>query len=91
MAVVPAVCQPFAEEFFKRLRELDDIEENLGALLECEKRYGTNRGIDILRAELKGRFEDVKIELKDRLGGIEVCTRREAGDIEELLSMRKGL
>lgn len=91
VAVVPAACKQFTEKFFEQLRELDDIEENLGALLEYEKRYGTNRGIDILRVELKDRFESVKIELKDRLGGIEECTRREAGDIEELLSMKAGL
>lgn len=91
VAVVPPACKPFTEKFFEQLRELDDIEDNLGALLEFEHRFGTNRGIDIIRADLKSRFDEVQTELKDRLGGIEVCTRREAGDIEELLSMKKGL
>jgi hypothetical protein len=81
VAVVPAACQPFTEEFFKQLRTLDEVEDSLGALSEYEARHGTSRGIAILRADLKGRAEKLEIELKDRLGGIVECTRREAGDI----------
>lgn len=82
MPVVPAACEGFAEKFFERLGELDNIEDALGALQEYERRYGRNRGVDLLRADLKERFSAVERELKDRLNGIAECTRREAGDIE---------
>lgn len=82
VAVVPAMCKPFTERFFEQLRELDDIEDNLGALQEFERRYGINRGIDIIRADLKERFDRVQRELKDRLGGIAECVRREGGEVE---------
>jgi hypothetical protein len=88
VAVVPAACRPFTVQFFRELRELDLLEEELNALQEYERRYGSDRGIDILRADLKDRHGFLEQRLKDRIGGITVCARRELGDeeVERIIS-----